>query len=114
MSASAKVYISVDYTEKPKDTDAVHSAIEDAIRDIGFPTAGDRYTASKYFGGDIYESESHSIHWDVFGEGWVKELVKKVYEIDDRVSVLVSVYNLDREPDTYYTTDMYETESSAA
>lgn len=114
MSASAKVYITVDYTKKPKDTDAVQTAVEDAIRDIGFPTAGDEYTAAKYFGGDIYESESHSIHWDVFSEGWVKELVKKVYGIDDGVSVSVSVYNLDREPDTYYTTDIYEMESSAA
>jgi len=113
MSASAEVYISMDFIGKVEqdNMDKAEQIIEEAISYYGMPIDGDRYKVGRYHSGNIYESKSYGCSYEVFENTPWQNLVSQVYAIDQNISLSVSVYNLDREPEVYYTTDIYEMNS---
>lgn len=106
MSASAEVYISVDNSDRGK-RDDIQSAIESALREVGFDiTDKTKFSVGYFHSGIVVECKGFSIGWEVFEQQWSDSIVRAVAGIDAAADAEVYVYNLDREADVVSTTHM--------
>jgi hypothetical protein len=106
MSASAEVFISVDIT-KSKENSAHPEIVEKWLKQVGFPMEGSGYYHHHNSSGDLYEVRGLSVGYEVFDHEWGSGIVKELHSVDPDLVVMVSVYNLDREPDfEYHTSDI--------
>jgi len=99
MSAAAEVYITID-TATHDTRDKIESAVDMALRGLGFDIAADdRYKISRYNSGIIIECKGYSVAYSVFLEEWAEKLTREIHAIDETTDMEVYVYNLDREAD---------------
>jgi hypothetical protein len=99
MSASAEVYITID-VEKHDTRDKIESAVDMALRGLGFDIAADdRYKIDRLQSGVIIEAKSYGCRWEVFEDTWAEKLVREIHAIDETTEMEVYVYNLEREAD---------------